>query len=75
MTLHEAEKLLRERWMILSQEERLLVCAGLYEAEKAILERLAPDNYSEKELLEFVFYHMHGMTVQESIRYVPDSIP
>jgi hypothetical protein len=70
MTLREAEKLLEQRWMTLTVEERLRTCAGLYSTEKAILERLAPEHYSRQELIEFVFYHMHGMTIEESINLV-----
>ena len=75
MTLREAERQLQERWMERSVEERLRTCAGLYQAEKAMLERLAPDHYSQRERMEFVFYHMHGMTIEESINYVPEAIP
>ncbi len=75
MTLKEAERQIQERWMTLTEEERFLTCAGMYEAEKAILARYAPKHFSHREVLEFIFYHMHGMTVEESIHYVPDKIP
>ena len=75
MTLREAERLIQERWMTLTEEERFLTCAGMYAAEKAILERCAPKRCSRQEVLEFVFYHMHGKTIEESINYVPSRIP
>lgn len=74
MTSREADKLIYERWMMLTEEERFLTCGGMYSAEKA-LERCAPKFFSQQEVLEFVFYHMHGMTIEESINYVPDKIP
>jgi len=75
MTLREAEMQIQERWMMLTEEERFLTCAGMYEAEKAVLERLAPNHFSKRDRLEFVFFHMHGITIEESIGYVPDRIP
>lgn len=75
MTLREAEKMVNDRWMALSVEERIFVCGQMYEAEKAILEHLAPKHFTNKELSEFVFFHMHGMTIEESIAYVPESVP
>jgi hypothetical protein len=75
MTLSEAEKQLQERWLTLTEEERFLTCGGMYEAEKAILELVAPKHYSKSELHEFVFFHMHGMTIEECVNRVPDRIP
>ena len=53
-------RLLQELWMTMSEEQRFLTCGGIHEAEKAILESLAPSEYSPVEIREFVFYHMHG---------------
>jgi hypothetical protein len=78
MTLAELDRKLQERWIIwiiLTTEERFRTCAGLYASEKVILERLAPTKYSEKDIMEFVFYHMHGVTPAESIEHVPDNLP
>jgi hypothetical protein len=75
MYIAEVEKLLREHWKGLSEEERFLTVGRLYEAEKAILEHLAPGEYSKRDVQEFVFFHMHGMTIDECINTVPDSIP
>jgi hypothetical protein len=75
MTLREAEKLIQERWMTLTEEERFLTCGGMYAADKAILERCAPKHFSPQDVMEFIFYHKHGMTVEESINFVPDKIP
>jgi len=75
MTLREGEGRLQEYWMTLSEERRFLICGGMYEAEKAVLEFLAPKHYSNGDRLEFVFFHMHGMTVEECISRVPNSIP
>lgn len=61
--------------MTLPEDERFRTCGGMYEAEKAILESLAPKGYSRKDLQEFVFFHMHGMTIEESIHFVPDKVP
>jgi hypothetical protein len=44
----------------LSVEERILVGAKLYEAEKAILELIAPKGYSEEDVMRFVYCHLHG---------------
>jgi hypothetical protein len=44
----------------LSVEERILVGAKLYEAEKAILELIAPKGYSEEDVMRFVYYHLDG---------------
>ena len=46
--------------MLRPEEERFFTAGGMYEAEKAILESLAPKHYSKKDLREFVYYHMHG---------------
>lgn len=75
MTLGEVERKLQERWMMLTEEERFIMCGGMYEAERAILEHLAPRHFSGKEVMEFVFYHMHGVTVEECIKRVPEQIP
>lgn len=75
MSLGEAESQLQELWMTRTIEERFLAVGGMYEAEKAILQRLAPKCYSKTELQEFVFFHMHGMTIDECINTVPDKIP
>ncbi|MBK6749063.1 MAG: hypothetical protein KA956_12585 [Pyrinomonadaceae bacterium] len=75
MSLSEAESQLQQLWMTRTIEERFLAVGGMYEAEKAILQRLAPENYSTKNLQEFVFFHMHGMTIDECINTVPDQIP
>jgi hypothetical protein len=53
--------------MTLPEEERFLTAAGMYEAEKAILQRLASKDYSKRYVQEFVFFHMHGMTIDECI--------
>ena len=55
MTLVELDKELHDLWMSKSVEERLYTCGQLYDAEKAVLERLAPQKYSSVELKEFVF--------------------
>lgn len=75
MTLREAEMEIQERWMMMMEEERFRTGGAIYEAEKTILERLAPEYYSRSELLEFVFFHMHGMTPKECVSRVPDSVP
>jgi hypothetical protein len=75
MTVNEANRILQERWMAMAEEERFIICGQLYEAEKAILERLAPKHFNKRELVEFVFFHMHGMTVEESIVNVPELLP
>jgi hypothetical protein len=75
MYIREVEELLREHWLTLTVEERFLAVGGLYEAEKQILLRLAPQDYSKKDVQEFVFFHMHGMTIDECINTVPDKIP
>lgn len=69
MTLDELNRLLQAIWMSVPEEERFLTGGRLYEAEKAILERLAPAEYSHGERREFVFYHMHGIQMPgEAIR-------
>lgn len=65
MTRTELDKLLYEYWMSLSGEERFLTCGRFYSAERAVLERLAPADYSWVELREFVYYHMHGERMPE----------
>lgn len=74
MSLSEAESQLQKLWMTRTIEERFLAVGGMYEAEKAILQRLAPKDLSNKDLQEFVFFHMHGMTIDECINTVPDNI-
>jgi hypothetical protein len=68
MTIDEMNRLIQERWMSMPEEERFAACGGLYQAEKAILESLAPSSYSPVELREFVFYHMHGFEMPEGAR-------
>jgi hypothetical protein len=60
-----AREFLHKYWMAKSVSERVMTCGGLYSAEKAILERLAPNELSATELMEFVFYHMHGCQIEE----------
>lgn len=61
--------------MTLTEEDRFLTCSGMYEAEKAVLGLEAPKHYTKNEVAEFVFFHMHGMTVEECVRYVADRVP
>ncbi|MGD9561550.1 MAG: hypothetical protein AB7F88_04735 [Pyrinomonadaceae bacterium] len=61
MTGAELNKLLQGHWMSMSEEERFLTVGRLYEGEKALLESLAPQAFSKREVQEFVFYHMHGI--------------
>ena len=68
MTIDEMNKLLQAQWMAMSEEERFLTCGRLYEAERAVLERLAPPSYSPVELRQFVFFHMHGYPMPEGAR-------
>jgi hypothetical protein len=68
MTLAELDKLLQEQWMSISVEERFRTCGRLFQGEKAILERLAPPEYSRVEIREFVFYHMYGYEMPEGAR-------
>lgn len=75
MTIREAERQLHEHWTTLTEEERFRTVGGMYEAEKEILQRLAPEHYSKRDVQEFVFFHMHGMTIDECINRVPDKIP
>jgi len=60
MIILELDRELQKYWMALPVEERLLTGCRLYEAEKALLEWLAPRDFSPGEVQEFVFYHMHG---------------
>ena len=60
MTRAELDKEFQEYWMSISEEDRFLACGRLYSAEKAVLERLAPAEYSWIEVRQFVYYHMHG---------------
>jgi hypothetical protein len=73
MTQNELTRLLQEHWMSMPEEERFVTCGGLYEAEKAILESLAPTSYSLLELREFVFYHMHGYKIPEEARQMMEA--
>jgi hypothetical protein len=75
MSFSRTERQLQELWMTRTFEERFLAVGGMYEAEKEILQRLAPKYYTKKDLQEFVFFHMHGMTIDERINTVPDKIP
>ena len=75
MYIEAVERLLREHWKALSTEERLLTVGRLYTAEEAILGRLAPSKFSKRDVREFVFYHMHGVTIDEIINTVPEAIP
>jgi hypothetical protein len=57
------------------QDDLFRIASGMYEGEKAILELLAPKDFSKSEVQEFVSFHMDGMTIEESINWVPESIP
>ena len=73
VTSSELDKLLHEHWMSISEEERFLTCGRLYSAEKAVLERLAPAEYSLVQLREFVYYHMHGEQMPEgAVRHLEE---
>ena len=65
------ENQLQTLWMLRTVEDRFRTVGGMYEAEKAILQRLAPRSYSKEDLQEFVFFHMHGMTIDECINKLP----
>ncbi len=60
MTSSELNKLLHEYWMTLSLDDRFSTGARLYEGEIGLLERLAPQEFSKRDIQEFVFYHLHG---------------
>jgi len=66
--MQELDKLLHDRWMEVSLTERILASAGLYEAEKAIIESLAPSDFSDEDTRQFVFYHMHGVEMPKGAR-------
>jgi hypothetical protein len=75
MSASGPQKQLQERWMTRTIEEKFLTAGGMYAAEKEILQRLAPKYYSQEDLQEFVFFHMHRVTIDECINTVPDKIP
>lgn len=58
--------------MEMPESDRFLTCGGLYEAEKALIESLAPDGYSQEDLRQFVFYHMHGVEMPEGAKLFPN---
>lgn len=54
------DKVLNDYSESLSLESRVIIGGALYEGEKAVLEILAPKDYSDDEVLAFVYYHLHG---------------
>jgi hypothetical protein len=68
MTIQEVTILLQKEWMEKSVEDRIRAAGNLYQAEKALLERLAPPDFSDEDKRQFVYYHMHGEEMPEGAR-------
>lgn len=41
-------------------EDRFQLAGALFEAERKVLEMIAPKYYCEDEVISFVYYHLHG---------------
>ena len=54
--------------MAKSVEDRIRAAGNLYQAEKALLESLAPPDFSAEDKRQFVYYHMHGEEMPEGAR-------
>jgi len=63
--MNAVDKALIEYSNSLPEEQRILLGAKLYEAEKAILEMIAPKDCSDEDLMRFVYYHLHDEQLPE----------
>ena len=68
MTIQEVTILLQKQWMEKSVEDRIRAAGNLYQAEKALLESLAPPYFCDEDRRQFVYYHMHGEEMPEGAR-------
>ncbi len=53
--------------MARSEEERFLMCAGMYETSRKLAKIGMPDGLSELEQQAFIFQRIHGATPEELI--------
>jgi hypothetical protein len=63
--MNAVDEALRDHFGTLTVEQRLLACSGLYEAERSVLQVIAPPSFSSDDLMAFVYYHLHGEELPE----------
>lgn len=66
-TAEAARQLVRSVVMSKSVEERLLMCAQMYEDAKEFAKIGMPDGLSKMEQEEFIFKRIHGISPFESV--------
>ena len=63
-----ADRAIYEYWMEKSAEERIRAGCSMGDGERAILEWIAPKNFSLADKRQFVFYHSYGYELPEEAR-------
>ncbi len=66
-TTHEARQLVRDVVMSKTVEERLLMCAEMYEEAKEFARIGMPPGLTTQEQEAFIFHRIHGVTPIESV--------
>jgi hypothetical protein len=66
-TTREARQIVREIVMAKSVEERLLMCAQMYEEAKEFAKIGMPEGLSDEEREIYVFRRIHGVSPIESV--------
>ncbi|NLD92045.1 MAG: hypothetical protein GX639_05175 [Fibrobacter sp.] len=60
-------KMINDRFNLLTPEERLLKCFGMYETAKMLIMSSIPSNMNEKEKRLFFFKRMQGFDLPEKV--------
>ena len=71
-TTRAAKRVVRDIVMSRSVEERMLMCAQMYEDAKEFAQIGMPPGLSKEEQEVFVFKRIHGMSPLESVALVRD---
>ena len=66
-TTLEAEQIVQDIILSKSVEERLLICAQMYEEAKEFAKIGMPDELSEPEQEAFIFERIHGISPIDSV--------
>jgi hypothetical protein len=66
-TTLEAKQIVQDIVSLISVEERLLICAQMYEEAKEFAKIGMPQGLSESEQVAFIFKRIHGVSPFESV--------
>ena len=54
------DRVITNYWQTQTVARLVLVSGALYEAERAVLEKRDPNDYSQNDVSSSVYYHLHG---------------